>query len=92
VAPERVQEARAAAPAAAEASIGPKWITVLKTFSTPSHLIFLFVVWWFGVGIGMVFSFLFWHLQVRQNEWQTYNVVMYRMLVAAHRCLDWRQL
>lgn len=40
-----------------------KWIKVLKTFATLHYASFLFVVWWFGFGVGLIFCFLFWHLQ-----------------------------
>lgn len=63
VAPAVAENARARGPEAAEASRGPKWFSVLKTFSSPHYASFLFVTWWFGFGIGLVFCFLFWHLQ-----------------------------
>lgn len=40
-----------------------KWISVLKTFATLHYGSFLFVIWWFGFGVGLIFCFLFWHLQ-----------------------------
>lgn len=61
--PAVAENARAKAPEAQEALRGPKWFSVLKTFSSPHHACFLFVTWWFGFGVGLVFCFLFWHLQ-----------------------------
>ncbi|KAL3313499.1 Major facilitator superfamily domain-containing protein 6 [Cichlidogyrus casuarinus] len=40
-----------------------KWNLVFKNFSTPQLGIFLFVVWFMGLGVGIVFTFLFWHMQ-----------------------------
>lgn len=41
----------------------PEWVEVLKTFANLRYGAFLFVTWFMGAGIGMVFAFLFWHLQ-----------------------------
>ena len=41
----------------------PQWIEVLKTCSNIRYAAFLFVTWFMGAGIGLVFAFLFWHLQ-----------------------------
>lgn len=41
----------------------PEWMEVMKTFNNLRYGAFLFVVWFMGVGIGLVFTFLFWHLQ-----------------------------
>lgn len=41
----------------------PEWITVMKNFANLRYGAFLFVVWFMGLGIGLVFAFLFWHLQ-----------------------------
>lgn len=57
------ENTRAKGPEPKEVSRGPKWFSVLKTFATPHYAAFLFVTWWFGFGIGLVFCFLFWHLQ-----------------------------
>jgi hypothetical protein len=39
------------------------WITVLKLFGTVRYGSFLYVTWFMGFGIGLIFTFLFWHLQ-----------------------------
>lgn len=42
----------------------PEWILVFKQFSKDLKcLSFLFVAWFLGFGIGLIFTFLFWHLQ-----------------------------
>jgi len=41
----------------------PDWLTVLKACTNVRYGSFLFVVWFMGLGVGLVFSFLFWHLQ-----------------------------
>lgn len=41
----------------------PEWVTVLKQFKDLKCGSFLFVAWWMGFGIGLIFTFLFWHLQ-----------------------------
>lgn len=41
----------------------PEWMSVLKIFANVRYGLFLFVVWFMGLGIGLVFAFLFWHLQ-----------------------------
>ncbi|VEN43408.1 unnamed protein product [Callosobruchus maculatus] len=41
----------------------PEWVTVLKQFKDLKCASFLFVAWWMGFGIGLIFTFLFWHLQ-----------------------------
>ncbi|KRX27275.1 Major facilitator superfamily domain-containing protein 6 [Trichinella nelsoni] len=57
------EQARTEAPEAQEVSPGHKWLNVMKTFATPHYSAFLFVTWWMGFGVGLVFCFLFWHLQ-----------------------------
>jgi len=42
----------------------PEWVTVLKQFKNLKCASFLFVAWYMGFGIGLIFTFLFWHLQV----------------------------
>lgn len=42
----------------------PEWVTVLKYFANVKCGSFLFVSWFMGFGIGLIFTFLFWHLQV----------------------------
>ncbi|CAL7938395.1 unnamed protein product [Xylocopa violacea] len=41
----------------------PEWVTVLKQFKDLKCASFLFVAWFMGFGIGLIFTFLFWHLQ-----------------------------
>ena len=41
----------------------PQWITVMRLFAPIRYSSMLFVLWFMGFGIGLVFSFLFWHLQ-----------------------------
>ena len=42
----------------------PEWILVFTQFSKDIKLLsFLFVAWFLGFGIGLIFTFLFWHLQ-----------------------------
>ena len=42
----------------------PEWVIVFKHFKTPNCIAFLIVAWLMGIGIGLIFTFLFWHLQV----------------------------
>lgn len=46
----------------------PEWVTVLKQFKNLKCASFLFVAWYMGFGIGLIFTFLFWHLQVGQHD------------------------
>jgi MFS_1 like family len=41
----------------------PEWVTVLQQFKNIKCAAFLFVAWFMGFGIGLIFTFLFWHLQ-----------------------------
>lgn len=41
----------------------PEWVTVLSQFKDLKCASFLFVAWFMGFGIGLIFTFLFWHLQ-----------------------------
>lgn len=42
----------------------PEWVDVFRQFSGNSlHLTYLFITWFLGCGVGLVFTFLFWHLQ-----------------------------
>ncbi|RZF42289.1 hypothetical protein LSTR_LSTR003907 [Laodelphax striatellus] len=41
----------------------PEWVTVLNYFKNLKCGSFLFVAWFMGFGIGLIFTFLFWHLQ-----------------------------
>ncbi|CAL1284494.1 unnamed protein product [Larinioides sclopetarius] len=41
----------------------PEWLSVMRTFANLRYGAFLYVTWFMGFGIGLVFTFLFWHLQ-----------------------------
>ncbi|OQR68818.1 major facilitator superfamily domain-containing protein 6-like, partial [Tropilaelaps mercedesae] len=41
----------------------PQIMSVLHTVATPRYATFLLAAWCLGFGIGLVFTFLFWHLQ-----------------------------
>lgn len=41
----------------------PEWVTVFQQFKNMKCAAFLFVAWFMGFGIGLIFTFLFWHLQ-----------------------------
>lgn len=41
----------------------PEWVTVITQFKDLKCASFLFVAWFMGFGIGLIFTFLFWHLQ-----------------------------
>lgn len=41
----------------------PEWMTVLSHIKDLKTASFLFVAWFMGFGIGLIFTFLFWHLQ-----------------------------
>ena len=45
----------------------PQWVTVIKMFANVQYGSMLFMLWWMGFGIGLVFAFLFWHLQDLQG-------------------------
>ncbi|CAF0878032.1 unnamed protein product [Didymodactylos carnosus] len=40
-----------------------KLMQLVQLFTTVKHGTFLFIAWWMGCGVGLVFTFLFWHLQ-----------------------------
>lgn len=40
-----------------------RWVTVLKLLASLKFVSVLFVAWFMGFGIGLIFTFLFWHLQ-----------------------------
>lgn len=46
-----------------EAEKKEKYLKLLNLCKTLKHGSFLFVVWFMGIGVGLVFTFLFWHLQ-----------------------------
>lgn len=41
----------------------PNWVGVLRSMNNQRRIAFLFVTWFMGFGVGLVFTFLFWHLQ-----------------------------
>lgn len=41
----------------------PEWVNVFRQFRDPLNLTYLFITWFLGCGVGLVFTFLFWHLQ-----------------------------
>ena len=41
----------------------PEWVNVFRQFKNSLHLVYLFITWFLGCGVGLVFTFLFWHLQ-----------------------------
>ena len=41
----------------------PGWISVFKIFANYKHGAVLYLTWFMGFGVGLVFTFLFWHLQ-----------------------------
>ena len=41
----------------------PQWVAVLRSLNNSRKIAFLFVIWFMGFGVGLVFTFLFWHLQ-----------------------------
>lgn len=41
----------------------PEWVNVFRQFKNTLHLTYLFITWFLGCGVGLVFTFLFWHLQ-----------------------------
>lgn len=41
----------------------PDWLKVLQQLKDIKCISVLFVAWFMGFGIGLIFTFLFWHLQ-----------------------------
>jgi hypothetical protein len=46
----------------------PEWMPVLRHFANIRCASFMFVAWFMGFGIGLIFTFLFWHLQVMMPQ------------------------
>ena len=61
--PDMVSDATKNQPPGASAQVKPKWREVLMLFASVRASSVLFVAWFMGFGIGLVFTFLFWHLQ-----------------------------
>lgn len=40
-----------------------RYMELFQVCKSSKHLTFLFIVWFMGIGVGLVFTFLFWHLQ-----------------------------
>ena len=40
-----------------------KYMRLFRLCKSIKYLTFLFIVWFMGIGVGLVFTFLFWHLQ-----------------------------
>ena len=43
----------------------PEFVAVFKAMANLRMLMCMIVAWVMGIGIGLIFTFLFWHLQVR---------------------------
>ncbi|XP_043226876.1 major facilitator superfamily domain-containing protein 6-like isoform X2 [Amphibalanus amphitrite] len=41
----------------------PEWTIVFNKLKNVRCMAFLFISWWMGIGMGLIFAFLFWHLQ-----------------------------
>lgn len=50
----------------------PEFIAVFKALTNLRLLMCMLVGWIMGVGIGLIFTFLFWHLQVRLYLFKIY--------------------
>ena len=46
----------------------PEFAAVFKAMANLRLFTFMVVAWLMGVGVGLIFTFLFWHLQVRENR------------------------
>ena len=44
----------------------PEFAAVFRAMANLRMLMCMLVAWVMGIGIGLIFTFLFWHLQVRQ--------------------------
>lgn len=42
----------------------PQMMTILRLFGTIHYGAMLYLTWFMGFGVGLMFTFLFWHLQV----------------------------
>ena len=51
-----------------ESSKKEQILVVLKLFAEYQYAAFLFLSWFMGFGVGLVFTFLFWHLQVGKTN------------------------
>ena len=46
----------------------PEFTAVFKAMANLRLFTFMIVAWVMGVGVGLIFTFLFWHLQVREKD------------------------
>jgi hypothetical protein len=45
----------------------PEFVAVFKALTNLRLLMCMLVAWIMGIGMGLIFTFLFWHLQVKNN-------------------------
>ncbi len=69
-----------------EESSKQRYIRLLKICFTVKHLSFLFMVWFMGIGVGLVFTFLFWHLQDLGGSPTLYGCLR-TFLIVTNNCL-----
>ena len=43
----------------------PEWYSLFKSITNIKLVALISLAWFMGTGVGLVFTFLFWHLQVR---------------------------
>jgi ABC-type glucose/galactose transport system permease subunit len=49
----------------------PEFVAVFKALTNLRLLMCMLVAWIMGIGMGLIFTFLFWHLQVKiTNGWK----------------------
>lgn len=77
------------------------WLIVLRhPQNSLIGIAFLFIAWIMGIGAGLIFTFLFWHLQVGFRIFTFIvnpliifnNIKINRILVAPRPYLDWLAL
>ena len=49
----------------------PEFAAVFRAMANLRMLMCMLVAWVMGIGIGLIFTFLFWHLQVRSKNFHT---------------------
>lgn len=59
--PVVAENARARAPTSEG---GSDWMSTFRSLASAHLIAFLFTTCWMGFGAGLIFAFLFWHLQV----------------------------
>ena len=56
----------------------PEMMTVLKMFGTIHYGAMLYLTWFMGFGVGLMFTFLFWHLQVcKRTSHNQYKALLF---------------